>query len=80
MPNKPEEARLHQANGGLVCEAYYKSSNQCLLPAKDYIRTKVERKGWPDPTMPIALCAEHAGKRVALSDGEVGAIMDKIFK
>lgn len=50
---------FHMKKGEQVCERYV-MGNICLKPAKDYKRNAREKRGWPVPTQPIALCDEHA--------------------
>lgn len=58
--------KLVMKKGNLVCEKMAAGITMCLMPAKDYRRMPIESKGWPDPNMPIALCDQHAGKRIPL--------------
>lgn len=53
---------FHMTKGELVCERSL-AGGLCLKPAQDYIRNSREKKGWPNPNMPIALCPEHSHRR-----------------
>jgi len=69
---------IYMMPGETICEFH---DLTCRKPAiGEFTRTKRElRAGWPNKEMPISLCKEHAGDRVALTKNELDKISLLIF-